>query len=46
MVCLCREGNDPGQERTVTYKEMLDITCQVGRDRGTSESCQRQPQSG
>lgn len=25
----CREGNDPGQERTVTYQEMLDLVCQV-----------------
>lgn len=28
--CPCREGNDPGHERTVTYKEMLDMTGQVG----------------
>jgi len=26
----CREGNDSGQERTVTYQEMLDLVCQVG----------------
>ncbi|KAL4449020.1 hypothetical protein ABPG77_007737 [Micractinium sp. CCAP 211/92] len=28
--CFIWEGNDPGQERTVTYKEMLDMTCQIG----------------
>ncbi|KAI7837757.1 hypothetical protein COHA_008388 [Chlorella ohadii] len=29
-VCFYWEGNDPGQERTVTYQEMLDLVCQIG----------------
>jgi hypothetical protein len=25
----CREGNDVGQESTVTYKQLLDLVCQT-----------------
>ncbi|KAL4422637.1 hypothetical protein ABPG75_008834 [Micractinium tetrahymenae] len=29
-ICYIWEGNDPGQERNVTYKQMLDMVCQIG----------------
>ena len=28
----CREGNDVEQESTMTYKQLLDLTCQVRGD--------------